>query len=140
MKKVEIFDPALCCSTGVCGPSVDPKLVQAAVDLEALKKQGVTVNRYNLAQDLDAFAGNEAVKALLAAKGTDVLPVTVFNGEVVKESEYPTADELAAWLDGDQRPASVRRPSFKAIAVKQVRNGDGGCCGGSGGSCCYAGA
>jgi len=29
MKTIEIFDPAMCCSSGVCGPSVDPKLVRS---------------------------------------------------------------------------------------------------------------
>jgi hypothetical protein len=26
MAKMQVFDPAMCCSTGVCGPSVDPTL------------------------------------------------------------------------------------------------------------------
>ena len=30
MKKIEIFDPAMCCSTGVCGPGVDPELLRMA--------------------------------------------------------------------------------------------------------------
>lgn len=132
MKQIEIFDPALCCSTGVCGTSVDPKLVQAAADIETLKKQGITVKRYNLAQDLDAFAGNAAVKALLATNGTDILPVTLVNGEVCKEREYPTLSEFQEWAKGEQLPASVQRPSFQTIEVK---TNNGGCCG-SGSSCC----
>ena len=30
MKKLEVFDPAMCCSTGVCGVEVDPVLAQFA--------------------------------------------------------------------------------------------------------------
>lgn len=37
--KIEIFDPALCCSTGVCGPSVDPALIQVANAIEQLKNK-----------------------------------------------------------------------------------------------------
>lgn len=132
MKQIEIYDPALCCSTGVCGPSIDPKLVQVAADIEALKKQGITVNRYNLAQDLDAFAGNATVKALLAANGTDILPVTFVDGQVCKEREYPTMAEFQEWAKGDKLPVSVQRPSFRSIEVKP---NNGGCCG-NGSSCC----
>lgn len=131
MKQIEIFDPALCCSTGVCGTSVDPKLVQAAADMEALKKQGITVTRYNLAQDLDAFAANAAVKTLLAANGTDILPVTLVDGVVCKEREYPTLNELREWANAEKLPGSIQRPSFRSIEIKPKSDG---CCGGS--SCC----
>jgi hypothetical protein len=30
--RLDVFDPAMCCSTGVCGPEVDPQLVQFAAD------------------------------------------------------------------------------------------------------------
>ena len=49
MSKLQVFDPAMCCSTGVCGPSVDPALAHFASDLEALKSAGVVVERFNLA-------------------------------------------------------------------------------------------
>lgn len=39
MKKIEIFDPAMCCSTGVCGPSVNPELIRVAAVVENLKKK-----------------------------------------------------------------------------------------------------
>ena len=29
-KKIEIFDPAMCCSTGICGPSVNENLLRVA--------------------------------------------------------------------------------------------------------------
>lgn len=132
MKQIEIFDPALCCSTGVCGTSVDPKLVQAAADVEALKEQGVSVKRFNLAQDLDAFAGNDTVKSLLAAHGTDILPVTLVNGEVYKEREYPTMAEFQEWIKSEELPASVQRSSIRSIKVKPKK---GGCCGNDS-SCC----
>ena len=47
---IQVFDPAMCCSTGVCGPDVDPDLVQFAADLDWLKTQGVIIQRHNRAQ------------------------------------------------------------------------------------------
>ena len=68
MSKLQVYDPAMCCSTGVCGPSVDPVLPRFAADLEWLKSKGVEVERYNLAQDLAAFAANSTVKQALTRK------------------------------------------------------------------------
>ncbi len=31
--RIQVYDPAMCCSTGVCGPEVDPVLVRFATDL-----------------------------------------------------------------------------------------------------------
>jgi hypothetical protein len=68
MTTVRVFDPAMCCSTGVCGSSVDPQLVRFAADLDWLKRQGVAVERFNLAQQPGAFVDDAAVKATLEAK------------------------------------------------------------------------
>lgn len=132
MKTIEIFDPALCCSTGVCGTSVDPKLVRAAADIETLKKAGAHINRYNLAQDLDAFAANSTVKALLASEGIDILPLTLVDGEVRKQREYPTFSELQEWAQAGRVKVPVQRPAIRSIEVKPKSNG---CCG-EGSSCC----
>ena len=51
----------MCCSTGVCGPQVDPALVRFAADLEWLKANGVEVERFNLSQEPAAFVGNPVV-------------------------------------------------------------------------------
>jgi len=32
--KIQVLDPPRCCSTGVCGPNVDPELVRFAADLD----------------------------------------------------------------------------------------------------------
>ena len=95
MKRVEVFDPAMCCSTGVCGPKVDPALVRFAADLHWLANQRVAVERYNLAQQPQAFAANEAVKAALTEHGNQCLPLILVNGSVASQGSYPTRDELA---------------------------------------------
>lgn len=97
MKRVEVFDPAMCCSTGVCGPTVDPALVRFAADLTWLAAQDVAVERYNLAQQPQAFAANETVKAELTKHGNDCLPLILVDGSVVSRGKHAGRDELAAW-------------------------------------------
>ena len=95
LKKLEVFDPPMCCSTGVCGPTVDPALVQFAADFHWLAGQGVQVERYNLAQQPQAFAASETVKAALANYGNDGLPLLLVDGAIVSHGSYPTRKELA---------------------------------------------
>lgn len=94
-RKIEVFDPAMCCTTGVCGPGVDPELARIATDLEWLKDKDVEVKRYNLAQDLAAFAANPTVKQALNSQGTKCLPLVLVDGLVVAQGEYPAREQLA---------------------------------------------
>ncbi|MDW7711629.1 MAG: arsenite efflux transporter metallochaperone ArsD [Deferrisomatales bacterium] len=91
---LQIFDPPMCCSTGVCGPGVDPVLARFAADLERLQEQGVRVERYNLAQDPGAFAGNDVVKHALSVEGPKCLPLVLVNGKIVSRCSYPTCEQL----------------------------------------------
>lgn len=99
MKKVEIFDPAMCCSTGVCGPSVDPNLTRVASAVYSLEQKGVNITRFNLGNEPEAFAENGAVNEVLQEKGADALPVTLLDDQVVKVGEYPTNEEFSEWLE-----------------------------------------
>lgn len=62
---VEVFDPAMCCSTGVCGPDVDDSLADFAGDVKWLKSNGVDVQRFNLGQEPEAFKMNPQVLSRL---------------------------------------------------------------------------
>ena len=92
---VQVYDPAMCCSTGACGPEVDPKLAQFAADLEWLKGQGVMVRRHSLSQSPAAFVENEWVRTTLVEKGEAGLPLIVVNGKVAVMGRYPERGELA---------------------------------------------
>ncbi len=92
---LRVFDPAMCCSTGVCGPSVDPELARFAADIDWLQRQGVAVERFNLAQQPAAFAETPAVKAALA-RGTEVLPLVLVGDRIAVEGAYPSRETLAA--------------------------------------------
>src|SRR5690606_4979525 len=105
MTAIRVFDPAMCCSTGICGPSVDPQLVRFAADLDWLKSQGVSVERFNLAQQPAAFAGDAEVRAALETKGEAGLPLVKVDGEVKSSGVFPSRDELSAWVGlGDVTP------------------------------------
>ncbi|EBU1659867.1 arsenite efflux transporter metallochaperone ArsD, partial [Salmonella enterica] len=80
MKTIQIFDPALCCSSGVCGPETDPALVAFAADFEWARTQGVNIERFNLAQQPLLFAQNEIVKGFLARSGKEALPLILVDG------------------------------------------------------------
>lgn len=99
MNILEVYDPALCCSTGVCGPTPDSALTEFASTLETLKKEGVSIKRYNLAQEPLAFAQNDEVKAQLGSKGDDALPLVFVNGELKFQGNYPTCSQLSEALN-----------------------------------------
>ena len=101
---VQLFDPALCCSTGVCGPDPDPVLAQIAADLDWLRTQGVVVERYNLSQEPAAFARNATVRTRLQTGGVAALPMVLVNGELAFSGSYPSRAELAARAGVENRP------------------------------------
>ncbi len=94
--KIEIYDPPMCCSTGVCGPSVDEELIKVSQDIESLKKKypNALIERYMITQQPLKFRENEAVFKLVKEKGKDILPITTVNGEIIKHSEYPSLEEM----------------------------------------------
>ena len=102
MKTLKIYDPAMCCSTGVCGPDVDPVLVQLAGFLKKLDAAVVRVERYNLSQEPAAYTANAAVAAALKEKGTDALPLVFIDDEQISSGEYPDLNDLAAMLGATQ--------------------------------------
>jgi len=113
MTELLVFDPALCCSTGVCGPEVEPALVRFAADLEWLRTRGVEVRRFNLSQEPGAFAANGLVREALQREGTDCLPLLLVNGRAAARGRVslPRGDGgLGERGDGDTgRPGDARR-------------------------------
>lgn len=99
MKKMIIFDPAMCCSTGVCGPSVNPELLRISTVINNLNSKGILVERYNLTSNPQIFVDNKSINEILMTKGIDVLPVTMVDGEIVKIGSYPTNNEICSMLE-----------------------------------------
>lgn len=98
MITVSLFDPPMCCSTGVCGPVVDPTLLRITEMLQQIKSLGATVERYNLAQQPAEFARNPEVKRILNDEGTAALPLMFIDGELFLKGRYPEESERAALL------------------------------------------
>ena len=120
--RLELFEPAMCCQSGVCGPSVDQKLIAIREDLRwALHQPGVTVSRHNLSSGPDAFVANAKVTGLMAAFGDGALPVLLMDGDIVLQGRYPTREELASFVGATPEPAELPATSE-------------GCCGGR--RCC----
>ena len=118
MSKIEIFDPAMCCSTGVCGPSIDPELLRVATTINKLTAKGVDIVRHGLSNEPEAFITNKKINDYLVKEETKVLPITIVDGEVVKTHTYPTAEEFAKW-------SGVALAELSAPAEKKK---DSGCC------------
>lgn len=114
--KLNVYDPPMCCSTGVCGPSVDPKLVAFASDLDWLKRQGVEVERFNLAQQPAAFMQVEAVKSLLQKEGDACLPMIVADGKIISQGRYPGRKELAGFA-GIQVPDTIYTDAVRELVA-----------------------
>ena len=119
MKKLEIYDPAMCCSTGVCGPEVDPVLVAFAADLKWVADQGVAVQRYNLAQEPQAFAANPAVVKEMEGS-MDRLPIIAIDGHIISTGVYLSRDQLALKL---------------GLAATEKASGSASCCSSKPGCC-----
>jgi hypothetical protein len=98
MSKLSIFEPAMCCETGLCGVSVDPELLRISTVFHTLKTSGIEVVRYNLTSNPVEFVRNKDINLALNQDGVAGLPITVVDGVIVKKGSYPTNEELVAWL------------------------------------------
>ncbi|OGS94965.1 MAG: transcriptional regulator [Gallionellales bacterium RIFCSPLOWO2_02_FULL_57_47] len=124
MAKLQVFDPALCCSTGVCGTEVDQALVDFSADVDWLKHSGGQIERFNLAQQPIAFVENAVAKAFLERSGAEGLPLVLVDGEIVLAGRYPTRKELARFAGVSGALSEITVAEAKAE----------GCC--SGNKCC----
>lgn len=128
MKKIQIFDPALCCSSGVCGVDVDQALVSFAADAAWAQHNGALVERFNLAQQPLVFVEHAVVKGLLERSGESALPVTLVDGELALAGRYPTRDELTRWL-ADKGQSATEQPAMEQAEPASSGGGCGGRCG-----------
>jgi len=115
MTTLQIFDPPMCCSTGVCGPNVDPVLPRFAADLHWLVGQGVRVERYNLSQQPEAFVAQEVVTKALTSEGNNCLPLVLVDGAVASAGAYPSRDDLIRMVGlAPQAPPELKLPVVRS--------------------------
>lgn len=112
MPTITVYDPPMCCSTGICGTDVDQQLVTFAADLDWLKSRGVAVRRINLSQEPAEFTVNDEVNALMQASGGDDLPAILVDDKLVAKACYPSREALAAWTSIEvEKPAVAEQTS-----------------------------
>ena len=107
MKSLQVYDPPMCCSTGISGTDINPDLVSFGALLTQLGSHGVKVERYNLGQQPMAFVENPTVKLLLEKEGVEGLPLIFWDGEVRMKGRYPDREERSAWLTVAQAGGAV---------------------------------
>ena len=126
---IHVYEPALCCNTGVCGPDVDPALVAFTADLAHLVDQGVKITRHNLANDPTAFTSSEPVRKFLHVAGSEGLPRTTVDGVTVMTGSYPTRAQLTRYAGLDQEPVVPASATTLALSDEDGCGcGSGGCC------------
>ncbi len=95
---LEIFEPSLCCSSGVCGPEPDKTLIDLQNTIQVISKAGIEFKRYAINQVPLAFTGNPVVKQFIMTEGPGKLPITLLNGQIIKKEGYPTLEELTSLI------------------------------------------
>jgi len=131
MKKMQIFEPAMCCSTGLCGVGVDPELLRISTVVNSLKKNGVEIERFNLTSAPMEFVNNKAVNQLISGKGVENLPAVVLDGEIIITGRYPTNEELAELLNVPMNFLGEKKTAVKVTVTHKKSGGcncKGGCC------------
>lgn len=95
---VELFDPPMCCPTGLCGPSLDQTLLDVTEMILALKAANVSVERYQMASHPGIFMSRAEVMRLVRERQMEALPITLVRGKVIKVGAYPTLVEVQSAL------------------------------------------
>lgn len=127
MKKMCIYEPALCCETGLCGVSVDPELLRISTVLNTLKKQGIIIGRYNLNSAPMEFVKNSTVNQYVNEKGVAGLPVVTLDDEVVISGRYPTNAEILTLLGLSEKMLSSKVVTESCCCENSSE--ENGCCG-----------
>ena len=132
MKKMQIFEPAMCCDTGLCGVGVDSELLRISTVLGSLKTNGILVERFNLTNAPMEFVNNMVINEYVNSKGIDGLPVVTLDGVIVIMGRYPTNDEIISLLDIPRSYLGEGTKTVQKVKVTPKKSGGCGCKGG----CC----
>ncbi len=130
MKKIAIYEPAMCCPTGLCGVGVDPELLRISTVVNNLKNRGIVIERYNLNSAPQEFVTNKTANEFINSSGVEGLPITVIDGEIWIKGRYPTNDELSKLFN---IPVNYISAKPKAMRFNVKKSGGCNC---SGGNCC----
>lgn len=135
-KKIVIYDPPMCCSSGVCGPNPDQTLIEFQDIYTQLKQSGHDIERYVITQSPEKFKKNPQIIKLIQEQQLKVLPITTIDGVVIKTGSYPTMAELGI-TDVKIEPDKGCCSDKVSCDVNCKPSADKDCCSdGKGGNCC----
>ena len=98
---VEIFDPPMCCPTGLCGPTLDQTLLDVSELIVALQKEGMRVERYQMSSHPQNYLNQPEVMRLVREKQMAALPIIMVRGKIVATGTYPKLTDFQNYLNGD---------------------------------------
>jgi arsenite-transporting ATPase len=139
MPEIHVYEPALCCTSGVCGPELDQALVAFTADVAHVNESGGQVARHNLASDPHAFVDAESVRAFMYVAGSDGLPLTPVDGVTVLTGRYPDRAQLRQFAGlVDPLPENAAATPLRSLGLVTVTEAcrapsssdgpTGGCC------------
>ncbi len=97
-KRITIYEPNLCCASGVCGPNPDQALIRLQDTLEKIKAEGIETERFTITSNPRQFTQNPEVMKLMQEKQLEALPITAVDEKIIKVGSYPSLDELRQHL------------------------------------------
>lgn len=144
-KQVQIFEQAMCCPTGLCGPSIDPELLRISAVLDTLEKNGLHIERYNLSNAPLKFIQTPAAAEFLQHHAPEELPLVLVDGKIWMAGRYPTNEEFARMLDFDSALLKGSAQESCCCGGEEPETGSSCCCGekedsGTSGPCCGSGS
>lgn len=127
-----IYESAMCCSSGVCGPNPDKSLIELQDALDKLKAMDCEVERYSITQSPNKFRENPAIIKLIQEQQIKALPITTFAGRIIKVGSYPSIAELVEYLANGNKssPSPQESTGSEACCPGKELNTSDGCCSG----------
>jgi len=110
MTELQLYEEAMCCSTGVCGPDPDDELVEVSAALDQLDEEfeNVEISRANMQHNIDEFLETQRIYDLVQENGPSILPITVVDDEIIAKEEYLDYNELAETLEQRAQPQEAQ--------------------------------
>ena len=103
-KELIIYEGVMCCSSGVCGPEPDKKLIDFNNTLRMLKnEEELNVVRASLSYDLAMFLDNKEIFQIVKENGPSVLPIVTLNGKIMSKRNYLTYEEIKQMLENGSK-------------------------------------
>ena len=94
--KLIVYEGAMCCSTGVCGPEPDKTLIEFNETLKKLQNEypDLKISRASLSFNIDAFLENKDIFQNVKENGPEILPIITLDGEILAKQRYLPYVEL----------------------------------------------